>query len=336
MKGRIEHSIQTENNIKRILDNLPRCVGDYYYNISVSKEPKTCLTYIKAIREFFKSLNSSNQKNIDVSNIKEIDITRFMHEIERKTDKNGNVEATSFSYRKTVHSALNSFFEYTYKTGVIDRNPVELIERPKNQDKVKRIKLGESDLQNLLGAVETGTLNNTHAAHSQRKWRSRDRAILMTFIGTGMRETALTEINLDDINWETGVLTIVDKRYTTHEYILPEQLKKELQRWLKDRENILEGKSCDALFISTLRSRISPRAVTDIVGKYSEYALGRRISPHKLRAAFCTILYDKTGDIELVRDAVGHRNIATTQRYIVKDNSAKRRSSAIMNSLFSK
>ena len=334
MNGRVEHSIQTENNIKRILDTLPGCVGDFYYNISVSKEPKTCLTYIKAVREFLRFINPDNPKDIDISKVREIDIARFMHELETKRDKKGNVEATSFSYRKTIHSAQNSFFQYTHKSGKIEKNPIELIDRPKNQDRVKRIKLGETDLQRLLGAVETGTLDNIRAAHTQKKWKSRDRAILMTLIGTGMRETALTEINVDDINWETGILTIIDKRYTTHEYVLPEKLKNEIKTWLADRESILNGKQCDALFISTLRSRISPRAITDIVGKYSDYALGKRISPHKLRAAFCTILYDKTGDIELVRDAVGHRNISTTQRYIVKDNAAKRKSSAIMNSLF--
>ena len=156
----------------------------------------------------------------------------------------------------------------------------------------------------------------------------------MTFIGTGMRETALTEINVDDINWEAGTLTIIDKRHKPHEYILPERLQEELENWLLDREEILGSEKSNALFISSMRSRISPRAVTDIVGKYSEYAFGKRISPHKLRAAFCTILYERTGDIELVRDAVGHSNIATTQRYIVKDNAAKRRSSAIMNSVF--
>lgn len=334
MQGRVEHSIQTERNIKRILETLPGCVGDFYYNISVSKEPKTCLTYIKAIREFLRSVSPEDTKNIDVSTIKEIDVARFMHELETKTDKNGKVESTSFSYRKTVHSALNSFFGYIHKAGFVEKNPIELIDRPKNQDNVKRTKLGENDLKNLLEAANTGTLNNTHAANSQKKWKNRDRAILMTLIGTGMRETALTEINVDDINWETGILTIIDKRHTTHEYILPDQLKEEIQNWIEDRNGILGEKTCDALFVSSLRSRISPRAVRDLVGKYSEYALGRKLSPHKLRAAFCTILYEKTGDIELVRDAVGHRNISTTQRYIVKDNSAKRKSSAIMNSLF--
>lgn len=334
MKGRVEHSIKTENNIKNILDTLPECVGDYYYNISVSKEPKSCLTYIKAIREFLKSVNPEDQKSIDISKIRETQVTRFMHQLETKKDSEGNIESTSFSYRKTVHTALNSFFTYVYKSGMINRNPIELIDRPKNQDKVQRIKLNESDLQKILKAVETGTLDNTHAANSQKKWKSRDRAIIMTLIGTGMRETALTEINVEDIDWNTGVLTIIDKRHTTHEYILPEELKKEIQNWLEDRDEILNGRKSDALFISNQRDRISVRAISNIVGKYSKYGIGKELSPHKLRAAFCTILYDKTGDIELVRDAVGHRNIATTQRYIVKDNSAKRRSSAIMNSLF--
>ena len=55
----------------------------------------------------------------------------------------------------------------------------------------------------------------------------------------------------------------------------------------------------DALFISVQRSRISPRAVSDLVKKYSKAGIGTEISPHKLRSAFFTILYDETKDITL-------------------------------------
>jgi len=58
--------------------------------------------------------------------------------------------------------------------------------------------------------------------------------------------------------------------------------------------------------------------------------MGQNISPHKLRAAFITLMHEETGDIELVRQMVGHENIATTQRYIYTDNSVKEKSIEIV------
>lgn len=92
----------------------------------------------------------------------------------------------------------------------------------------------------------------------------------------------------------------------------------------------------DALFISVQRSRISPRAVSDLVKKYSKAGIGTEISPHKLRSAFCTILYDETKDINFVSQAVGHKNIETTQRYIVNDGQTKKKAVSLLDDIFSR
>ena len=67
----------------------------------------------------------------------------------------------------------------------------------------------------------------------------------------------------------------------------------------------------------------------------TEIALGRRLSPHKLRAGLCSILYDETHDIEFVRRAIGHSNVATTSRYIHTNEDEKQKASNIMEKLLS-
>ena len=74
-------------------------------------------------------------------------------------------------------------------------------------------------------------------------------------------------------------------------------------------------------------------SVAAIVKKYTAVALEKGISPHKIRAGFCSILYEQTGDIEFVRDAVGHASVTTTQRYVVKDDTARLKAASIMNDL---
>lgn len=327
MQGRIEHRIRTENNIKKILRELPECVTNYYYNLATSREPKTCEEYIKKIRNFLYFI-SDEPENIVFNNIKEIDITKYIHKMETR-ERNGEILPTSFSYRKTIYSILKNFFNYLKRNNYIDDNLMEGIDRTKNKDEIKRIYLTWNDLDNILETVDNGA-GTDRSINRQENWKTRDKLIILLFVSTGMRKTALSEINVEDIDLDKGIITIIDKRYKTHILELTEKTINILEDWLEQRNLILDGIDCDALFISNRRQRMSEKSIENIVKKYSDEALGIKLSPHKLRFAYVSLLYDETGDIEFVRDAVGHANIATTQRYIVKDSSAKKKATGII------
>ena len=79
---------------------------------------------------------------------------------------------------------------------------------------------------------------------------------------------------------------------------------------------------------------MSIESVKEVVERCTKNALGKKLSPHKLRAGFCSILYKETHDIEFVRRAVGHSDIKTTQRYISVDDTERRKASTIMNNIF--
>ena len=117
---------------------------------------------------------------------------------------------------------------------------------------------------------------------------------------TGMRETALTEINVNDVDFANGTVKIIDKLHKTHVYKMNRAIREALENWIADREEKLAGQKIDALFISNQKKRVSAKCVVRIVSKYSLEGLGYSISPHKLRAAFCTILYGDTKDVEFV------------------------------------
>ena len=151
---------------------------------------------------------------------------------------------------------------------------------------------------------------------------------------TGMRETALTEINMNDIDFINGTVKIIDKRHKTHVYKMNRAIRESLEDWIADREEKLAGQKIDALFISNQKKRVSVSCVVQIVKKYSLEGLGYSISPHKLRAAFCTILYNDTKDVEFVRRAVGHTCIETTLRYIADDDSARSEAAERLERIF--
>ena len=95
------------------------------------------------------------------------------------------------------------------KKKIIKDNPMDEIKPVRNSDNVKRIRLTANDMENIISAVDRG-VGSHRAIETQRPWRSRDKAILLLFIYTGMRETALTEINLNEIDFENNSFKIID------------------------------------------------------------------------------------------------------------------------------
>ena len=332
MDGRLEHKISNEKLIEKRLKDMPDCVKDYYLSRTSSKESKGSLEYVRKIRRFLEFL-SEDTKSVDVTKITETDVSRYLHSIEQTVDKDGTPKETSFAYRKQVHSILNSFFEYLRKRRIISDNPMDCVERPSSKDVVKRHNLDSFDIHFILECIDGGA-GSDHAKNKSAPWRIRDKAIITLLAMTGMRETALTEINVKDIDFINETVKIIDKRHKTHVYKMNRAIREALENWMADREEKLAGQKIDALFISNQKKRVSVECVVQIVKRYSLEGLGYSISPHKLRAAFCTILYNDTRDVEFVRRAVGHSSIETTLRYIADDDSAREEAAERLERIF--
>jgi site-specific recombinase XerD len=255
-----------------------------------------------------------------------------MISIQTKRNKNGEAVPTSDSYKQTIWSVLNSFVTYLFKKNIIPVNYMENVMRPKNKDEVKRYYLTEEDFQKILQCVRREGKRNSHKAYA-RAVVSRNLLIFILFMVTGMRRTALSDIDVGDIDFQKRTLTIVDKGEVEHVYYLDTSAMGYIEQWINDRNDILEGRKETALFITNKKERLSDSMIYDIVKEYTGKALGYQISPHKLRAGFCTILYDKTHDIKFVSKAVGHRDVSTTQIYIQTDNTDQIKAAKMMGGI---
>ena len=138
MKGRLEHSLQIENNIKEILSTLPQYVTEYYYEFKSGRQPTACREYIRKIAKFLYFIDSSDIKHIKASEITKFDITRFLDSIEYVTDNNGNKKQSSLSYRKCYHSVLKSFFDFLLENDYMAENPMNKIKRVRGEDFINR------------------------------------------------------------------------------------------------------------------------------------------------------------------------------------------------------
>ena len=324
MNGRQKHDILINERTKNKLKELPDCVTEWYYNLLASDlTSNTCNDYVNKVALFINYCGSK-----DLSEIKQSTVDKYFIFI-REKEVDGTIVETSDSYRQTTWCALNKFFEFLHTRNYISTNYVKQIVKPKNRDLERinqnRIYLTKKDFKHIIDAARNGRVI---------KNRLRNETILTILMATGMRIAALVSIDVDDIDFENKTLTVIDKGTKRHLYYLSDQVVDILNSYVIERNRcaLIQEKG---LFISkTTGERMSIESVKEVVERCTKNALGKKLSPHKLRAGFCSILYKETHDIEFVRRAVGHSDIKTTQRYISVDDTERRKASTIMNNIF--
>lgn len=334
MGYRIQHDIDRFEKNEMFLDDMPDYVVAWYNNLKANNlTSSSCIDYLRKIKHFLYFVGD------DIKNIKPTELTldvtqKYMISIQTRI-KDGKRIATSDSYKQCIWASLNSFYSFLVQQNIVVSNPMEFIKRSKNRDLDKinksRKLLTADDFQKILAATDRVYYNRV----SGIDFSVRDRCILMFFMSTGMRKTALTEIDVDDVDVANNIITIVDKGQKIQTYYLSSELKQCLIEWLNNRKQILlaNSKQTDALFISANGERLTDASIYKMVRKYSEDALGYAISPHKLRSGFCSIMYEHTHDIEAVRRIVGHSNVATTQRYIVTKGEERKEAAEYIGSV---
>lgn len=331
MQGRLENEMKLQKITEDMTKELPSFVNEWYINMKASrKTASTCHDYVAKIKKFCEYLNEK-PSDVRIEDITIQSCESYLISCQTKKKDNGMIVCTSDSYQQTVWHALSSLLTYLKKRNYIEYNYMQDIDKPKNRDldriNEERILLTQKDFQKILRCAKQprGFMNGLLT--------NRDVLILLIFMTTGVRKTALKEINIEDININDKILKVIDKGNKTHLYSLSDQIISYLQNWIEDRKQLSTDKSGDALFISRNGERMSNDAIYKMVKKYCKEAIGKELSPHKLRAGFCSILYNKTHDAEFVRRAVGHSNIQTTQRYIKTDGKEKEKASQIMSNL---
>lgn len=296
---------------------------NYMNDSSVS----TKYNYLKHICAFME------KKNKDLRKLTFDDFNDYIASVIYKNDGS----KTSSSYQITIYSALKKFCEFLYNSGRISENYMLYVKRPKAKESQATIKkrengyLTEKELRTFMLNVEMPTLSLKKIQSIE--WDVRDKAIMLTFLSTGIRSSALRKLDVEDVNLINGTMTVTDKGDEVRTYEIPKILCDSISEWLKYRSNLMSGYNSNALFISLRRERMSSRAIYNLVVKYAECIPGKKITPHKLRATYGTQLYDKTGDIYFVQDCMGHKNPKTTELYVRGKKKNTKKAGDIMEGL---
>ncbi len=213
-------------------------------------------------------------------------------------------------------SSIRSMYKYFFKQEMLENNVAALVDIPKLHEK-PIIRLEPNEVALLLDHVENGDGLSERQKQYHATTAVRDLAILTLFLGTGIRISELVGIDKDDIDFENDSFVITRKGGSQDILSFGEEVRTALLAYQDQRQSIMSAEGSEnAFFLSLQKHRITIRAVENLVKKYARIAAPlKKISPHKLRSTYGTMLYHETQDIYLVADVLGHKDVNTTRRH---------------------
>lgn len=206
-------------------------------------------------------------------------------------------------------TALRVFFKFLVDSDYLSRDPARLVRYAKLQ-KLPARAMSKTDVDRLFATI--------------RKHRDpiarRDDLMFRLMLGTGIRVGSLIALNTEDLDLKAGTMRIHAKGGIEQTVFLNSQLRRELTHFIKSLAT-----SSGAVFRSSDSRRIGRRQIQMRFTHWRDRAgLGPGYSAHCLRHTFATRLYQQTRDLHLVREALGHAGVGTTQRYAAIDKRSLR------------
>ncbi|MCP9292527.1 tyrosine recombinase XerC [Gracilimonas sediminicola] len=274
-----------------------------YLSVERNASEHTITSYqndLSSFLEFTAEVNEQTDEQVDISSITRLNIRLWLGDLSEK-----GLAKTSIA-RKVA--ALRSFFKYCFKRGHIDKNPAHLLVVPKKEQTLPKTATVE-DISRMMDSVDTDTISGLQ-----------DRAILELFYGTGMRLSELTGLNVTDIDLKQRQVTVHGKGNKQRIIPLGNTVASILKQFIERRPE-LYGERTDsdakkALFLAASGQRIYDRAVQSMVENYlKQTSEVTQKSPHVLRHSFATHMLDNGADIRIIKEFLGHANLAATQVY---------------------
>ncbi len=339
------HDEQNKKNVlklRELLDSLPSFCKMYFRGMNDTIGSRTKIAYAYDLRVFFEFLHKNNSY---VSKFEMQDIPMSVLDKVSREDIEEYMEYLSFYKNEQEEDVLNdergksrklaslrSFYNYYFKNELIETNAPALVPMPKLHEK-EIIRLEPDEVATLLDQVEAGTNLTKKQMSYHSKTVVRDMAILTLLLGTGIRVSECVGIDINDIDFNNTRVKVRRKGGYEDVVYFGDEVLKALTEYYEERKHIIPVTGHeDAFFLSMQNKRISVRAVEILVKKYSSLVTNvKKITPHKLRSTFGTNLYQETGDIYLVADVLGHKDVNTTRKHYaaMKDEHKRKAAKAV-------
>ena len=331
MTGREEENLKIEKTIQRRVKDAPVVLKKYMTSIS-RLTPASRKVYLGYLFDFFYFLKEKydidGNSFDDFQRIKKMDIENYIEytKINPKTGKENGI-----SIRNSRLAAVMSLFDFLIDNEFITKNPCISIRKLKDNREKKVTYLTKEEIEDIKVNITT----TSRSIYHEDPWAKRDYAIFILGCSTGLRNSAIREINVEDLDLKNKEVRVFEKDSVVKTVCLSTQTCAAIEEWLNIRQILLnkKQKESNAVFISNQMNRITSTGLQDILKKYTK-GIKKHISPHKMRSTCAMNLYEKTGDIYLVSEVLGHKDVRNTQIYAKATKEKLRQAADIMDEIY--
>lgn len=339
------HDKLNKENIRKlreILDTLPPFCRQFFRGMDNVYGSRTKIAYAYDLGIFFSYLHTHHKvgKTMEIldypleilDKISREDIEDYLEYLSLycKGDEEQKTDVTNEESGKSRKLAsLRSFYNFFFRNELIKSNPAALVSMPKLHAK-EIVRLEPNEVAILLDQVEAGSKLTRKQAEYHAKTKTRDLAILTLLLGTGIRVSECVGLDITDVDFDNLGIKVRRKGGYEDVVYFGDEVETALSDYLMERQRIIPQTGHEnALFLSMQNRRITVRSVENLVKKYSSLVTSlKKITPHKLRSTYGTNLYQETGDIYLVADVLGHKDVNTTRRHYAAMKDENKRKAA--------
>ena len=278
------------------MDLTHKILSDYSYYLKIERSlsENTVQAYTSDLERFFSSLG------VEPAAVSSQDIIDYIA-------SNGTLSKRSQS---RLLSALRSFFDWLVLEGDRKDNPVDAVDRPKLGRFLPSV-LSVQEVSAIIESVDTSSWNG-----------KRDRAILETLYGCGLRVSEAAGLRISDVYLDEGFVRVTGKGDKERIVPMGEMAAKAVREYLEVRPDPFSPKYDDILFLNRFGKTISRVSLFNMVKKQAMAAgVAKEISPHTFRHSFATHLIENGADLRVVQEMLGHESILTTEIYTHIDSS---------------
>ena len=328
--------------LRDIIDSLPPYTFDFFRGLEHTTSMNTRLAYAYDLRVFFDYVLTYYLGSPEGMTMAAITLTTLENIGPREIEK--YLEYLSYYEKAALDqtvphqngqkgkarklASLKTFYRYFYKQERIEKNPTALVDMPKILEK-PIVKLEIDEVARLLDLVEDGEKLTAKQKQYHQHTKQRDLALISLLLGTGIRVSECVGLNVEDIDFNYNGIRITRKGGNETIIYFGKEVEGALKAYLPLRMAQVCKEIDQPLFLSLQNRRLAVRSVQILVKKYSTLVTQlKTITPHKLRSTYGTQLYQETGDIYLVADVLGHKDVNTTKKHYAQMDDARRKMAA--------
>jgi integrase/recombinase XerC len=333
--SRTELNVQRTEKLRAVLATLPKFCAEFFRGIEPHTTLLTRINYAYDIRLFFsfleKELGKENVMHMSAKQLEDItlsDLERYIEYLrlyyKNDQQKEFVVENSEKGIKRKI-SSLRTFYHYFYNKEVISSDITSRLQTPKIHEK-PILRLTHDEAMKLLYLVETGDGLTPKQREYHKKTVLRDMAIITLLLTTGIRISELCALDVSDFDFASRSFKVLRKGGNEALLYFGTEAEAALTAYIEQRKAAGNYSQDSPMFLSLQNRRISVRALQELVKKYASIAVPlKNISPHKLRSTYGTMLYQSTGDIYLVADVLGHKDVNTTRKHYAAVDEETRR-----------